>query len=542
MNNVLTKKYLPTLNLNEFLEESKIFVQEYSCPVCEGILNDSVIDNCGHSYCRECISTLLKETNLCPFTNKEIIQGTFTQDLGNIKSTFQLSPNIILNSAIEKQKVFCKNKFHDPNCTWVGKLMDRKNHLLHECEKELVKCDNSDECTIRIPRNQFQKHLNECPYRTVLCNYCRKYVNFNTLIMHYKTCENYPIECPNKCGEKISSNFINSHLELYCNNSIAVCPYHIIGCEYYDLRKLLKVHLEENLEMHMKLLNEKIQNLQNITDTQSEEINKLKLENQIIRTELLETKSLMEKNNQEFRNSLKFLTTGLENMRMYINIPITNYVPNFNEYCSDDLEPTSENKSTIKTKSQNQKNISNINKIFEINYTDYYSLCKICENSGWYGISSRPIFSTKLWNSTSTSSNFNYDNANEKITINMKIKKTNNSCIMFGITFSDLPSPLKNGFYSITEENNCSIMFYCYNSSIYYQGRSSFVKDSISCIEGDVISLLFETGNNTVSFKKNGVPICTPIEIKLMFIEENRMKMRIAIDLCDYLDQVIFME
>jgi len=536
MNNVLTKKYSPTLNLYEFLEESKIFVQEYSCPLCEGILNDSVIDNCGHSYCRECISTLLKENNFCPFTNKEIIQGTLKQESGNINSTFQLSPNIILNSVIEKQKVYCKNYFQDAKCTWVGKLTERKIHLLHECEKEIVRCENSDECAIKIPRDQLQKHLNECPYRTVLCNYCRKYVNFNKLVLHYKICENYPSECPNKCGEKISSNFINSHLELHCDNSIAECPYQIIGCEYYDLRKLLKVHLEENLEMHMKLLNDKIKNLQNITDAQSDEISKLKIENQIIRTEVLETKSLIEKNNQEFRNSIKLLTSGLENMRMYINIPIANLVPIFNENTFDDLESINENKSLMKAKSKYQ----NINKIFEIN-SDNYSLCKICENSGWYGISSRPIFSTKLLNSSSKSSN-NYDNANEKITINIKIKKTNNSCIMFGITFSELPSPLKNGFYSITEENESSIMFYCYNSSIYCQGRSSLNKDSISCIEGDIISLLIDTGNNTVSFKKNGVPMCTPIEIKLMLIEEYKTKMRIAMDLCDYLDHVVFME
>ena len=55
MNNVLAKKYLPKLVLEEFVEECKIFVEEYSCPLCEGILFNSVIDRCGHSFCKECI-------------------------------------------------------------------------------------------------------------------------------------------------------------------------------------------------------------------------------------------------------------------------------------------------------------------------------------------------------------------------------------------------------------------------------------------------------------------------------------------------------
>ena len=95
MNNVLTQHFVPNLTINEFLDECKIFVDSYSCPLCEGILLESVIDKCGHSFCKECMNTLLKETSKCPFTNNELKPP--------------LSLNIIVNSVIEKQKVYCKN-------------------------------------------------------------------------------------------------------------------------------------------------------------------------------------------------------------------------------------------------------------------------------------------------------------------------------------------------------------------------------------------------------------------------------------------------
>jgi hypothetical protein len=63
MNNVLKKKYLSKLSLLEFVEECRDYVQEYSCPLCEGILFESVVDRCGHSYCKVCSLVLLKEKN-----------------------------------------------------------------------------------------------------------------------------------------------------------------------------------------------------------------------------------------------------------------------------------------------------------------------------------------------------------------------------------------------------------------------------------------------------------------------------------------------
>ena len=44
MNDVLSKKFPPNLTIDEFIPECKPFAEPYSCPLCEGILFESVID------------------------------------------------------------------------------------------------------------------------------------------------------------------------------------------------------------------------------------------------------------------------------------------------------------------------------------------------------------------------------------------------------------------------------------------------------------------------------------------------------------------
>ena len=129
--NVLNKKFIPYLVLNEFLEESKIFVQEYSCPLCEGILNESIIDKCGHSFCKPCVEVLLDETNICPFSKIEILPQNDYKKTKNKNTSFMdyVFINRAVNAVIEKQNVFCKNK--NSKCEWTGKLNERKNHLLY---------------------------------------------------------------------------------------------------------------------------------------------------------------------------------------------------------------------------------------------------------------------------------------------------------------------------------------------------------------------------------------------------------------------------
>jgi hypothetical protein len=512
MNNVLSKKFRPKLLLNEFLEECQMFIQEYSCPLCEGILNDSVIDKCGHSYCRECIETLLKETNLCPFTNTPITVSSSSS------GQEQLSANIVVNSVIEKQKVYCKNKNSD--CVWTGKLLERKNHLQYDCEKELVECEYSSECDIKIQREHLQEHLKDCPFRIVLCHHCQNQINFNKVEEHYKSCSFFPVKCRNNCGEMIPSSKMTIHLESQCLNSIVECPFLVVGCEFIETRRELKIHINDNLEEHLKLISQKMKNMEDIISNQTGKIKNLESDNEKIKTELESSKNMIHKSQEEIVSSINLLSRNIENIKLYFPIPQSNYLPNF--FDSNYL---------------NQSNSTQLNQIFKID-NENYSITKIQENYGWYGISSQNVdFSLR--------SNLNQSIShplNGKFIINFKILKSQTSCVMFGISFSNQKSPLKNGFYNSTENENISYMFYAYNSSLYIGGRSMTQPGlTSSCSDGDVITLIIDTILNTISFRKNGNLIIEPFEVKMLGLEEARKNLKVCVDFCENSDSIMFL-
>lgn len=515
MNNVLTKKYSPKLSLIEFLEESQIFVQEYSCPLCEGILNDSVIDKCGHSYCRDCIEILLKESIYCPFTKKEIINKA---DTNNLKESLKhLSTNIVVNSVIEKQKVYCKNK--SENCSWIGKLVDRKSHLLHDCEKELVSCEYSSECKVKVTRDQMAVHMQECSYRIVLCHHCQNYVSFNSVEEHYKSCPKYPLLCPNNCGLSIPSSDLPLHIEFQCDNAVVDCPFSVVGCSYMETRKEVKIHLNDKLEEHLKMISKKIKSLEEVINFQKSQIISLQKENEAIKKDSENTQNIIANNQDDIINSINLLSKSVENMRLYFPIPQSTFIPDF------------------ETEGE----------IFYFD-RDTYTLKKM-KGYDWQGLATEPLdlntLSQNLQMSNSNAFSMSTNNfktlSNTKLVLNMKIKKTISGLIMLGVTFCNQKSPLKNGYYHQTEEDSISYMLFVYNNALYFRGRSvNKEKETDQCSEGDVISLILDIITNTISFKKNGALVVEPLEINLLLKEEYRSNLRIAVDMSD-MDQVMFL-
>jgi hypothetical protein len=481
--NVLTKTITPKLILDEFIESSRLFVEEYSCSLCEGILNECVIDKCGHSFCKECIEIHLNTTNLCPYSNKEIIDMNDKQNLFDY-----LSYNRAVNSVIEKQQVYCKNK--NKNCEWVGKLVDRKIHLLHDCEKEIIQCEYSTNCKVQIMKENFAQHLQECPYRTVLCQHCHQYSSYNAIEQHYKTCPSFPSPCPNNCDMSIPSCDIPLHIQNQCLNTTVDCPFKIVGCSFTDLRRELKLHLDYKLEEHLKLINNKVKSLEDVTTTLGNQIKNLQKENSDIKIKNDNFNNLLSKNRADMINYFEELNKKFEILKLSSIIPLSNYTPSFNNYSNND--------------------------IFVIN--DGF-IIKTQDNFGWYGISTDKIVSDQ-----------------NKITTNIKIIQTNNSCIFFGITLSDLNSPVKNGFYTRTEDNNLSYMLYLHNCTLYNKGVS-LTGNGLNepTREGDIISLILDINSKTISFKRNGVIVIHPKQIEII------NNYRFAIDMCDFEDEILFL-
>jgi len=494
MNDVLSKKYPPNLTIDEFIPECKPFAEPYSCPLCEGILYESVIDKCGHSFCLECSNNLLKETQKCPFSN------------------LALSPpfamNIVVNTVLEKQIVYCRNK--SLGCEWQGKLGERKTHLNYECLKETISCEYAPDCKEKDLRENILNHIKTCPYRLVQCEYCDETMTFENLEYHNKVCPNIPVECSNKCGKKIPMNKLKYHLEEECDNTVIECPFNLVGCEYYDLRLKLKPHLEQDLERHLRMLTDKIHKLEKGLNEANSRIEELNNENNLLKKNIQILNEQIINNKNEVNNSLNIITARMNFNKKYLSIYQSNFVPNFFD-----------NKLS-------QENIFFLDK-------QNFIIKKSSKNLGWYGLSSQVLFNV---NNSISSSLIGFNDEQDVIIINMKINNTINSCIMFGITWSNEANPVEKGFYSFTNDTNKSLMFYCFNSAIYHKGvvMVSNPKEK-KCYDGEVITMIIKKSKNTVQFRKNGKPVFDAINIPGL----NQSLIRAAVDMSDFDDEIEFL-
>ena len=494
MNDVLSKKFPPNLKIDEFIPECKPFAEPYSCPLCEGILYESVIDKCGHSFCLECSNNLLKLTQKCPFSNLPL------------NPPFAM--NIVVNTVLEKQIVFCRNK--ELGCEWQGKLGDRKTHLNYECMKETINCEYAPDCKEKDLRENILNHIKICPYRLIQCEYCEETMTFENLEYHNKICPNIPVECSNKCGKKIPMNKLKYHLEEECDNTVVECPFNLVGCEYYEIRLKLKPHLEHDLERHLRMLTNKIHNLEKGLSEANSRIDELNNENNLLKKNIQILNEQIINNKNEFNNSLNIITSRMNFNKKYSPIYPSNFVPNFFD-----------------------NKLSNEN-IFILDKKNFL-IKKASKNLGWYGISSQVLFNI---NNSISSSMIGFNDQQDIIIINMKIINTINSCIMFGITWSNEENPVEKGFYSFTNDKNKSLMFYCFNSAIYHKGvvMVSNPKEK-KCYDGEIITMIIKKSKNTVQFRKNGKPVFDAIDVP----ELNQSLIRAAVDMSDFDDEVEFL-
>ena len=471
MNNVLNKQYPANLTIDEFTDDCKIFVENYSCPLCEGILFESVVDKCGHSFCKVCSDTLLTQTSKCPFTNIKLIPP--------------FAVNIVVNSVIEKQKVFCKNK--KKGCSWIGKLIERKEHLDNKCGYTIIDCPNAG-CDQKAMRKDIEAHCNICEFKTIVCEYCKEKVLYKEIKEHIAQCPNLPCDCSNKCGQKVPLSKMNFHLENECDNTVVECPFGVVGCEFYEQRKALKAHLEKDLERHLRMVTGKISKLEGLITEQKTRIDTLETENGTLKTSIDNLNEKIDSQGKKMESVLNSFTLTLNNHMNYSIIPPSTYVPVFS-----------------KEKALKGKNI-----VFSL---ENQKIQKVMKNVGWFGINSESLVIKEA-----------------PIIINMKILQTSSSCIMLGISDYNGEVPLEKGFYHLTKG---SYTFFCYNSSIYKNGVIALDNGEL-CNEGFIISLIIT--NKTIEFRKNGKSICGKINI-----EENK-KYRVTVDMCDVGDTIEFLK
>ena len=151
----------------------------YKCNICNKIMiNPTDCENCGHSFCYECISK-----TKCPFNcekkNLKPASNGITNLLNNLKfKCVNEGCDEIINYIDIKshqnlcpyQKMICPNK----ECNEQILKKNLEKHIKDECKYTNIKCEN---CGNNIPRYQIQEHEK-------MCNLANQSINSSNSILN----------------------------------------------------------------------------------------------------------------------------------------------------------------------------------------------------------------------------------------------------------------------------------------------------------------------------------------------------------------------
>ncbi len=230
-------EFIPFLSRNLLVLSTKADIDNYICPLCQGILYDPYFDKCGHVFCHDCIFSYLKTEKKCPISKLDLNE----------------TPNsmIILKNIINGKEIFCVNK--KENCNWKGLIKDIDNHLKTTCLKEKIKC-KFKECEFISKREEMSVHEKNCINRIVNCPSCDIQVCYKKLQEHINICPKLKIECVQKCGSELERGNMENHIKNECPNTLFECKFKEFGCEEKIMRKDMEKKMKDDCVKHMLLL------------------------------------------------------------------------------------------------------------------------------------------------------------------------------------------------------------------------------------------------------------------------------------------------
>ncbi|RIA98559.1 hypothetical protein C1645_795773 [Glomus cerebriforme] len=239
------------------------------CCVCQTPFVDPVvIESCGHTFCKNCITQALLTRSTCPVDRSHI----------SSVNEFRPAAKIIVNM-VNELLTYCPNK--NAGCTYQGQRQLLIYHLKEECMFAKLACRN-EECGEMILKKDLSKHMESCKARMVKCENCEAKVQLSTLEGHKFTCPVKNIECPfchttriqsehtlhlEECPEKPVTCL---HVEFGCSWEGRQCDLsdHIVSCSYEPLKGFFSMYKQRNeaLEQENQQLRTNIQELNNTVD------------------------------------------------------------------------------------------------------------------------------------------------------------------------------------------------------------------------------------------------------------------------------------
>ena len=181
-----------------FLESH--LIENFICPIDFAVCRDPLIDSCGHTFGKICLTACLKNSNKCPLTNKSYPM------LKKFATNFQVK------NFLSGLKVKCLN--YSLTCSWEGKLEELERHLAHDCGDIKEDCP-IEGCQEKIARGELLEHIeNSCKFVKMKCLFesqgCQEMMNS----------KDFPFHLVNHHYEEIFQSvkkfdFLNKEKEIY---------------------------------------------------------------------------------------------------------------------------------------------------------------------------------------------------------------------------------------------------------------------------------------------------------------------------------------
>ena len=199
------RKDILTENLNE---REKVW---FICNVCEGIMKEACVsESSGEQFCSCC-------QHILDWYSK-------------------VHSSVPVRKMINTLKCCCP--LIERGCKWLGTLKDCEDHL-DTCGYVCVSCKLK--CEVVLRRNELDKHANECSYRQVKCEHCKKNFKSCELNEHLNKCPKMKVPC-DLCDTQITREDIPQHLKYDCAMVLETCQ---LRCGVKRTRNELEIHVKD---------------------------------------------------------------------------------------------------------------------------------------------------------------------------------------------------------------------------------------------------------------------------------------------------------
>ncbi|KAJ1649086.1 Ubiquitin conjugation factor E4 [Dispira simplex] len=216
------------------------------CTICQSVFTDPVTLPCRHTLCRLCVEALVQNNEAsgksteCPLDRK-----VFTED--QVKSA-----PVAFQNLVNELLVYCP--LRDRGCAHLLQRQALTDHLARQCPLVMVACHHPD-CKETRPREIMGSHLRYCPWGSVGCLACQKFMeqtNQNLAVYPRSTQQNEDsssevTEIPCKfCGQKVTPDQVIDHQTQCSANQSYRCDFSEYGCRWVGTTEdALRTHLVE---------------------------------------------------------------------------------------------------------------------------------------------------------------------------------------------------------------------------------------------------------------------------------------------------------